>query len=98
MPSVIERMREALNQHDLESFLECFDDEIVHVRELPGLRGTAAPPHERRRNGVGRVALEGYGAEHGRGDRYGGGGRQHRLGAVVHGAGRWRPLSTNAAT
>src|SRR5215218_2725247 len=27
MPSVIERMREALNQHDLESFLECFDDE-----------------------------------------------------------------------
>jgi limonene-1,2-epoxide hydrolase len=25
MPSVIERMREALNQHDLEAFLECFD-------------------------------------------------------------------------
>src|SRR5215210_1339669 len=26
MPSVVERMREALNNHDLESFLECFDE------------------------------------------------------------------------
>src|SRR5919206_291309 len=39
MPSVIERMREALNRHDLEAFLECFDPDYQSTQPAHPNRG-----------------------------------------------------------
>lgn len=39
MPSVIERMREALNQHDLEAFLACFDPNYQSAQPAHPNRG-----------------------------------------------------------
>jgi SnoaL-like domain len=35
MPSVVDRMREALNRHDLVSFLECFDETYQNDPSTP---------------------------------------------------------------
>jgi hypothetical protein len=39
MPPLIERMREALNQHDLEAFLECFDQDYRSEQPVHPNRG-----------------------------------------------------------
>lgn len=39
MPSVIERMHEALNHHDLEAFLECFDEDYSSEQPAHPNRG-----------------------------------------------------------
>jgi limonene-1,2-epoxide hydrolase len=39
MPSVVERMREALNRHDLEAFLDCFDPNYRSEQPIHSNRG-----------------------------------------------------------
>ena len=39
MPPVVERMREALNRHDLDSFLECFDENYQSEQPIHPNRG-----------------------------------------------------------
>ncbi len=39
MPTVIERMHEALNQHDLEAFLECIDENYRSEQPIHPNRG-----------------------------------------------------------
>lgn len=39
MPSIVERMREALNRHDLDAFLECFDENYQSEQPIHPNRG-----------------------------------------------------------